>query len=41
MVLGAGIGFTIGFMYFGFIQPVIFEEIGQAPQRNLAPLSSP
>jgi hypothetical protein len=41
IALGAGIGFTLGFIYFGFVQPVVFEWTGQNPQRNLAPLSSP
>lgn len=42
MALGASIGFTLGFIYFGFFQPVIFQDEGLNPrQRNLAPFSSP
>jgi hypothetical protein len=41
IALGAGIGFTLGYVYFGYIQPWIFQNTGQNPQRNLAPLSPP
>jgi hypothetical protein len=38
---GMALGFTLGFIYFGYIQPQIFQWTGQSPQRNLAPLGSP
>jgi hypothetical protein len=41
VVFGAGVGFTLGYIYFGYIQPWIFQNEGQNPQRNLAPLSLP
>jgi RHS repeat-associated protein len=41
MIFGAGIGFTLGFIYFGYVQPQIFQGGDLNPQRKLAPLSSP
>ncbi|MEW5956937.1 MAG: hypothetical protein AB1801_04380, partial [Chloroflexota bacterium] len=36
--IGIGTGFVTGFIWFGFVQPVIFEGSGLSPKRNLAPL---
>jgi hypothetical protein len=36
--IGIGVGFLTGFIWFGFIQPAIFEDRGLNPKRNLAPL---
>jgi hypothetical protein len=36
--IGIGVGFVAGFVWFGFIQPGIFEDRGLNPKRNLAPL---
>jgi hypothetical protein len=36
--IGIGVGFVAGFIWFGFVQPAIFEARGVTPERNLAPL---
>jgi hypothetical protein len=36
--VGIGVGFVTGFIWFGFIQPAIFEDRGLNPKRNLAPV---